>query len=106
MKPAKAVFNIINEYTRQKVDDPITKVLENGVIVGLANHTILIRRDGTEVAIDDSGAPIRDRNGNITGVVLSSATSLSVNDWRRVFPIWHSSSNLRMMQSSARPWMV
>ncbi|MGD0952680.1 MAG: PAS domain S-box protein, partial [Methanotrichaceae archaeon] len=70
MLPAKAVFNIINEYTRQKVDDPITKVLGNGVIVGLANHTILIRKDGTEVAIDDSGAPIKDRNGNATGVVL------------------------------------
>ena len=70
MKPAKEVFNIINEHTRQKVDDPITKVLENGMIVGLANHTILIRKDGTEVAIDDSGAPIKDRNGNTTGVVL------------------------------------
>ena len=69
-KPAKAVFNIINGHTRQKVVDPITKVLENGAIVGLANHTVLVRRDESEVAIDDSGAPIRDRNGNITGVVL------------------------------------
>jgi len=70
MVPAKAVFNIINEYTLQKVDDPITKVLENGAIIGLANHTILVRKDGTEVPIDDSGAPIKDRNGNTTGVVL------------------------------------
>ncbi|VVB64892.1 Methyl sulfide methyltransferase-associated sensor [uncultured archaeon] len=70
MKPAKKVFNIINEYTRNKVDDPIIKVLENGVIVGLANHTILVRRDGTEVAIDDSGAPIKDLAGNTIGVVL------------------------------------
>ncbi len=70
MVPAKAVFNIINEYTRQKVDDPITKVLENGSIVGLANHTILVRKDGMEVAIDNSGAPIKDRDGNTTGVVL------------------------------------
>jgi PAS domain S-box-containing protein len=69
-RSAKAIFNIINEFTRQEVDDPITKVLENGSIVGLANHTILIRGDGTEVAIDDSGAPIKDRDGNITGVVL------------------------------------
>ena len=69
-RPAKAIFNIINEFTRQEVDDPITKVLENGAIVGLANHTILIREDGTEVAIDDSGAPIKDLDGNITGVVL------------------------------------
>jgi PAS domain S-box-containing protein len=70
MKPAKEVFNTINEHTRQKVDDPITKVLENGMIVGLANHTILIRKDETEVAIDDSGAPIKDRNGNTSDVVL------------------------------------
>ena len=70
MIPAKEVFNIINEYTRQKVEDPVAKVLDKGMIVGLANHTILIRRDGTEVAIDDSGAPIKDSNGNISGVVL------------------------------------
>lgn len=69
-RPAKAIFKIVNEYTRREVDDPITKVLEEGAIVGLANHTILIREDGTEIAIDDSGAPIRDRNGDITGVVL------------------------------------
>ena len=70
MKPAKEVFIIINEHTRQKVENPVAKVLENGAIVGLANHTVLVRRDGTEVAIDDSGAPIKDRNGNTTGVVL------------------------------------
>ena len=46
MKPAKGVFNIINDPTRQKVEDPITKVLDKGAIVGLANHTVLIRRDG------------------------------------------------------------
>jgi PAS domain S-box-containing protein len=70
MIPAKEVFNIINEYTRQKVEDPVAKVLDKGMIVGLANHTILVRRDGTEVAVDDSGAPIKDSNGNISGVVL------------------------------------
>ena len=70
MKPAKDVFNIINEHTRRKVEDPVTKVLDKGVIVGLANHTILVRRDGTEIPIDDSGAPINDRDGKTTGVVL------------------------------------
>jgi len=70
MIPVKQVFNIINEQTRQKVDDPVAKVLEVGAIVGLANHTVLVRRDGTEVAIDDSGAPIKDHNNNISGVVL------------------------------------
>ena len=57
-KPIKQVFNIINEHTRKEVDSPVTKVLREGLIVGLANHTILVRKDGTEVPIDDSGAPI------------------------------------------------
>jgi len=70
MKLAKDVFNIINDNTRQKVEDPVTKVLEIGPVAGLANHTVLIRRDGTEVAIDDSCALIKDRKGNTLGVVL------------------------------------
>jgi PAS domain S-box-containing protein len=69
-KPIEAVFNIVNESTRAKVESPVTKVLREGVIVGLANHTVLIRKDGTETPIDDSGAPIKDREGNIIGVVL------------------------------------
>ena len=70
MQPVKSVFRILNEYTKAEVDDPIARVLEKGVVVGLANHTILVRKDGTEIPIDDSSAPIRDRDGNITGVVL------------------------------------
>ena len=69
-KPVQDVFRIINEFTRITVDDPVSKVLEKGTIVGLANHTLLLRKDGTEVAIDDSGAPIRDKVGKVTGVVL------------------------------------
>jgi PAS domain S-box-containing protein len=69
-KLLKEVFKIINEQTRKQVEDPIAKVFEKGVVVGLANHTILVRKDGTEVAIDDSGAPIRDENGKVVGVVL------------------------------------
>jgi PAS domain S-box-containing protein len=70
LKPVKEIFNIVNEQTRLEVEDPVNKVLENGMIVGLANHTILIRKDGTEVPIDDSGAPIKDKDGKTTGVVL------------------------------------
>ncbi len=70
MRPVTDVFNIINEHTRQKVDDPVAKVLELGAIVGLANHTVLIRKDGTEAPIDDSGAPIKDSDDKIMGVVL------------------------------------
>ena len=64
------VFKIVNESTRKIVDDPVSKVIEKGITIGLANHTILIRKDGTEVAIDDSGAPIKDKDGKTTGVVL------------------------------------
>jgi PAS domain S-box-containing protein len=70
MKPATAAFTIVNEHTRKEVESPITKVLREGMIVGLANHTILIKKDGTEVPIDDSGAPIRDKEGKSIGVVL------------------------------------
>ncbi len=64
------VFRIINEETREKVEDPTAKVIREGIIVGLANHTLLIAKDGTERPIADSGAPIRDENGTMTGVVL------------------------------------
>jgi PAS domain S-box-containing protein len=64
------VFNIINEATRRVVESPVDKVLRLGAVVGLANHTLLIRKDGTEIPIDDSGAPIRHRDGSIRGVVL------------------------------------
>jgi PAS domain S-box-containing protein len=69
-KPLKEVFHIINEETREEVESPVSKVLEKGMIVGLANHTILIRKDGSTIPLDDSGAPIKDENGNVTGVVL------------------------------------
>ncbi len=69
-KPLVDIFNIINEKTRKKVEDPVTKVIKEGKVIGLANHTILISKDGTEIPIDDSGAPIRDEKGNIIGVVL------------------------------------
>lgn len=69
-RPTTEIFHIINEQTRQPVESPVEKVMKEGVIVGLANHTILIRKDGTEVPIDDSGAPIRDANGVVHGVVL------------------------------------
>ena len=70
LKPIKEIFNIVNEQTRLQVEDPVSKVLEKGIIVGLANHTVLIKKDKTEVAIDDSGAPIKDKEGKTTGVVL------------------------------------
>ena len=69
-KPIKSIFKIVNEQTGEEVESPVNRVLKEGTIVGLANHTILVRKTGDKVAIDDSGAPIRDSEGNITGVVL------------------------------------
>lgn len=69
-KPLREIFHIINEETRQLVENPADEVLRARAVVGLANHTILIARDGREIPIDDSGAPIRDSADNIVGVVL------------------------------------
>lgn len=68
--PLENPFKIINELTRTITDNPVTKVLEKGTIVGLANHTLLIAKDGTERPIDDSAAPIRQSDGGLNGVVL------------------------------------
>jgi PAS domain S-box-containing protein len=64
------VFQIVNESTRQPVQSPADRVKKTGLVVGLANHTVLISRDGREIAIDDSGAPIFDDNGALNGIVL------------------------------------
>lgn len=69
-KDLTEVFKIINEETRSTVENPVEKVLSVGLIVGLANHTILISKDGTERPIADSGAPIKNEDGGIGGVVL------------------------------------
>lgn len=69
-QPFEQVFKIVNESTREVAPSPARRVLDEGVIVGLANHTALIARDGTERPIADSGAPIRDAAGNTLGVVV------------------------------------
>ncbi len=69
-KPVMEVFHIVNEQTHLEVEDPVSKVLKTGLLAGLANHTVLVRKDKSEVAVDDSGAPIKDKDGNTVGVVL------------------------------------
>ena len=69
-RPLSEVFRIINALTRAPAENPVEKVLAHGKIVGLANHTVLISRNGTEYQIADSGAPIRRPSGEIEGVVL------------------------------------
>ncbi len=69
-KKLEDVFHIINEETRQRAENPVNRVIKEGTIIGLANHTILISRDGSEYPIADAGAPVKDNNNEIIGVVL------------------------------------
>lgn len=69
-QPLEKVFRIVNEETRREVHNPLDRALSEGVVVGLANHTVLIARDATEWPINDCAAPIRDGQGNVAGAVL------------------------------------
>jgi PAS domain S-box-containing protein len=68
--PLERVFRIVNEDSHETAENPVARALREGTIVGLANHTVLIRKDGTERAIDDSAAPIRNTDGRVIGCVL------------------------------------
>jgi PAS domain S-box-containing protein len=68
--PLSSVFRIINETTREPLDDPILKVQRLNRVVTLADCSLLVRKDGSELAIEDSGAPIREPEGDLMGVVL------------------------------------
>jgi PAS domain S-box-containing protein len=70
-RPLPEVFHIVHEQTRAAVESPVTQVLRDGTVVGLANHTLLVARDGREYPIADSGAPILDPHGQVAGVVLT-----------------------------------
>ena len=69
-RPLTDIFHIVNEQTRQPVENPALRALRDGTIVGLANHTVLIARDGTERPIDDSAAPMRGESPQTVGTVL------------------------------------
>jgi PAS domain S-box-containing protein len=69
-QPLDRVFRIVNEETRAPVENPAHAALREGRIVGLANHTLLIDKNGREIPIDDSAAPIRDEHGRVSGCVL------------------------------------
>jgi PAS domain S-box-containing protein len=69
-QPIQKVFPIFNEQTRKPVENPVAKVLELGRIMGLANHTVLERRDGALIPIEDSAAPIFDDQKKLRGVVM------------------------------------
>jgi diguanylate cyclase (GGDEF)-like protein/PAS domain S-box-containing protein len=66
----REVFNILNEVTREPLEDPVTRALREGCLIGVTDQTVLVNRRGQEIAIQDSAAPIRDRSGKIIGVVM------------------------------------
>lgn len=68
--PLGKIFHIVNEQTREIVENPVEKILKQGLVVGLANHTILISKNGIEIPIADSGAPIKNEKGQLIGVVI------------------------------------
>src|SRR6202790_1084314 len=80
-EPLERVFRIVNEYTQQTVANPIGRALQTGNIVGLANHTALIDKNGRVIPIEDSAAPIRDTQGKVIGAVM---VFHDVSDRRRV----------------------
>jgi len=69
-RPLEEVFQIINAHTRKPAEDPVARAMREGLVVGLANHTVLIARNGTEYQIADSCAPIRVDSGEVMGAVL------------------------------------
>ena len=68
--PLEEVFHIVNEHTGERVETPVAKVKRLNAVVGLANHTALVRKDETRIIVADSGAPIRDQTGATVGIVL------------------------------------
>jgi PAS domain S-box-containing protein len=81
------VFHVVNEQTRAPVESPVIKVMREGKVVGLANHTVLISRDGAERPIEDSGAPVFAANGALAGVVLVFRDATLERDAQRAIQI-------------------
>ena len=83
-KPLDLVFRIVHEESRQPAENPVTRVLREGRIVGLATHTALLRKDGTERPISDSAAPVFDAERSLIGVVLVFRDATAQRDTERV----------------------
>lgn len=99
-KHLKDIFTIVNARTCKDVENPVDRVLKSGTIVGLANHTMLISRDGAHYQIADSAAPIKDSDGSITGVVLVFRDE--TQQYRMREELWKSEENLRTVFQAAR----
>jgi PAS domain S-box-containing protein len=95
-RPLDEVFRIVNEQTGQPVESPVGKVIRDATVVGLANHTALIARDGSQRPIEDSAAPVRGKNGEVAGVVLvfrdaseRRAAEAAAQKYREIFQLGH-----------------
>ncbi len=99
-RPLEEIFVIVSEGTRAPVESPVRRALGEGLIVGLANHTLLISRDGTERPIADSAAPIRDASHGISGAVLVFRDQ--TEERRRQDQLRQSEQRLREAQRLAR----
>jgi PAS domain S-box-containing protein len=103
-KALDQVFPIFNEETRQPAQSPVERVLREGAVVGLANHTLLIARDGVEKPIDDSAAPIRGEHGEIVGVVLVFRDVTERREAERA--LRNSQERLQMMVESVSDYAI
>ena len=91
-KPVTKIFKIVNEQTHKPLENPVARVLKEGVIVGIGSHSVLITKDEKEIPIDDSVAPIKDVKGNITGVVLIFR---DITERKRVEQVYQEANKIR-----------
>lgn len=113
-KKLEEVFNIINEESRQTVENPVERIIREGIVMGLANHTNLISRDGKELPIADTGAPVKDEDDEIIGVVLvfrdqtkereqEAELKESETKFRRVFEATNVSKSITLVTGELYP---
>jgi PAS domain S-box-containing protein len=103
-KPIDAVFKIINEQTRKPAPNPIARVLREGIVVGLANHTLIISKDGVESPIEDSAAPINNAEGKTLGVVM---VFHDVSERKKAeTALYESERRFRLMVDSVRDYAI